>query len=209
MHSLVTQLYRQVSATFAYCFHVESSRMLEPAEMERLRLILADGFQLETVTFQPSLQGERVVEVGPRLNFATAWSSNLVSICQAVGLDAVTRVERSRRYLVPEGEDLQVYIEAHHDRMTECLYTAPLTTFETGIVPEPVYEVDLMSKGPDGLLDIPGISMDQWDRELYYRYFVEHCGRNPTIVEIMDLNNANSEHSRHGFFRGHQVIDGQ
>jgi phosphoribosylformylglycinamidine synthase len=161
------------------------------------------------VTFQPSLHGERVVEVGPRLNFATAWSSNLVSICQAVGLDAVTRVERSRRYLVPEGEDLQVFIEAHHDRMTECLYTAPLTTFETGIVPEPVYEVDLMSKGPDGLLDIPGISMDQWDRELYYRYFVEHCGRNPTIVEIMDLNNANSEHSRHGFFRGHQVIDGQ
>ena len=25
----------------------------------------------------------------------------------------------------------------------------------------------------------------------------------------MDLNNANSEHSRHGFFRGKQVIDGQ
>jgi phosphoribosylformylglycinamidine synthase len=209
MRSLVTQLHRQFDAALAYCFNIESSRELTPEEMERLRLILADGFLIDTVTFEPLLQGERVVEVGPRLNFATAWSSNLVSICRAVGLDVVTRVERSRRYLVPEGEDLQAFIDSRHDRMTECVYAAPLTTFETGIIPEPVYEVDLMTKGPDGLLDIPGISMDQWDRELYYRYFVEHCGRNPTIVEILDLNNANSEHSRHGFFRGRQVIDGR
>jgi len=209
MASLVTQLHRQLKADFAYCFNIESSRALEPQEMERLRLILADGFLLDTVTFEPTLIGERMIEVGPRLNFATAWSSNLVSICRAVGLDCVSRVERSRRYLVPEGEAIEAFIAKRHDRMTECLYPAPLTSFETGIVPEPVYEVDLMTKGPDGLLDIPGISMDQWDRELYHRYFVERCHRNPTIVEIMDLNNANSEHSRHGFFRGQQVIDGQ
>jgi len=209
MASLVTQLHRQLKADFAYCFNIESSRSLEPQEMERLRLILADGFLLDTVTFEPALIGERVIEVGPRLNFATAWSSNLVSICRAVGLDCISRVERSRRYLVPVEEAIEAFIAKRHDRMTECLYPSPLTTFEIGIVPEPVYEIDLMTKGPDGLLDIPGISMDQWDRELYHRYFVERCHRNPTIVEIMDLNNANSEHSRHGFFRGKQVIDGQ
>lgn len=209
MPSLVIQLHRQVKPDFAYCFNIESSRELTAQEIERLRLILADGFLLDTVTFEPQLVGERVVEIGPRMNFATAWSSNMVSICRAVGLDVVTRVERSRRCLVPEGEAIDAFIAAHHDRMTECLYPATLTTFETGVTPEPVYEVDLKSKGPDGLLDIPGISMDQSDRELYYDYFVKRCGRNPTIVEIMDLNNANSEHSRHGFFRGKQVIDGQ
>jgi len=209
MSSLVTQLHRQLKPDFAYCFNVASSRALTPQETERLRLILADGFIIDTVTFAPQLVGERVIEIGPRLNFATAWSSNLVSICRAVGLDAITRVERSRRYLVPEEEAIEPFIAKRHDRMTECIYPTPLTTFEIGIVPEPVYEVDLIGKGPDGLLDIPGISMDQWDRELYYRYFVERCHRNPTIVEIMDLNNANSEHSRHGFFRGKQVIDGQ
>ena len=208
MPSLVTHLHRQIRPDFAYCFNIESSRALTPGEIERLRLILADGFLIDTVTFEPALIGERVVEIGPRLNFATAWSSNMVSICRAVGLDTVTRMERSRRYLVPEGEEIEVFAAKRHDRMTECVYPAPLTTFETGIVPEPVYEVDLKSKGPDGLLGIPGISMDQWDRELYYDYFVTRCNRNPTIVEIMDLNNANSEHSRHGFFRGKQVIDG-
>jgi phosphoribosylformylglycinamidine synthase len=209
MPSQVIRLHRQVKADFAYCFNIESSRALTAAEVERLRLILADGFLIDTVTFEPQLTGERVVEIGPRLNFATAWSSNMVSICRAVGLDVVTRVERSRRSLVPQDVNMDTFIAKHHDRMTECVYARPLTTFETGITPEPVYEVDLKTKGPDGLLEIPGISMDEWDRQLYYHYFVKRCGRNPTIVEIMDLNNANSEHSRHGFFRGKQVIDGQ
>jgi len=205
----ITQLYRRLDETRAYCFNVESTRELTAGELTRLRLILADGFLAETVSTTPVLSGDRVVEVGPRMNFATAWSSNMVSICQATGLDVITRVERSRRYVVPEDEDLQVFIDANHDRMTECHYPEPLTTFETGIEPESVYEVDLINQGPDGLLGIPGISMDEWDRNLYYEYFVNKQKRNPTIVEIMDLNNANSEHSRHGYFKGKQVIDGQ
>ncbi|MFP7754389.1 phosphoribosylformylglycinamidine synthase [Thermodesulfobacteriota bacterium B35] len=209
MGAIVTRFYRKIDAGFAYCFNVESSRPLTPGETERLRLVLADGFLADTVSTEPVLVGERVVEVGPRLNFATAWSSNMVSICRAIGLECISRVERSRRYLVPEGEDLQAFIDAHHDRMTECHYPGPLTTFETGVTPEPVYEVDMMSGGPDALLEIPGISMDEWDRNFYYDYFVVRHRRNPTIVEIMDLNNANSEHSRHGFFRGRQIIDGQ
>lgn len=209
MGASVIQLYRKIDESRAYCFNVESSRPLSAEEKTCLRLILADGFLLDTVSFSPLLVGERVVEVGPRMNFATAWSSNMVSICQATGLGVVTRVERSRRYLVPAGNDLQKFIDAHHDRMTECHYPAPLTSFETGIAPEKVYDVDLITQGPDGLLNIPGISMDEWDRNLYYNYFVVEQKRNPTIVEIMDLNNANSEHSRHGFFKGKQVIDGE
>lgn len=205
----VTQLYRRIDEDRAYCFNIESTGTLTQEEMTCLRLILADGFLLESVRKTPVLQGERVVEVGPRLNFATAWSSNMVSICRATGLDKITRVERSRRYLVPESEDIHAFIERHHDRMTECHYPAPLSTFKTGVIPEAVYEVDLKTKGPAGLTELPGISMDEWDRNLYYDYFVKDQGRNPTIVEIMDLNNANSEHSRHGFFKGKQVIDGE
>ncbi len=204
----IKHLYRLVDQSREYCFNIALSETLTSVELDCLRLILADGFLMETITDEPSLAGGQIVEVGPRLNFATAWSSNLVSICQATGLNKVERVERSRRYLVPDNEDMAAFIDRSHDRMTECHYLEPLTTFETGVVPEAVYEVDLVSKGPDGLLDIPGISMDEFDRNLYYDYFVNQQGRNPTIVEIMDLNNANSEHSRHGFFKGLQVIDG-
>ncbi|RZW22532.1 MAG: phosphoribosylformylglycinamidine synthase, partial [Desulfobulbaceae bacterium] len=167
MSESITHLYRRVDEDKEYCFNIAITEPLSPGERDCLRLILADGFLIETVSDQPSLTGERVVEVGPRLNFATAWSSNLVSICQATGLKKVERVERSRRFMVPVGDDLDIFVERSHDRMTECQYFEPLTTFETGVVPEPVYEVDLKSKGPNGLLDIPGISMDEFDRDLY------------------------------------------
>jgi phosphoribosylformylglycinamidine synthase len=209
MSKTVLQLYRRVNEQMEFCFNIESSGPLTSEEQHQIRLLLADGFIEETVSLTPHLAGPRVVEVGPRLNFATAWSSNMVSICQATGLAVVSRVERSRRYLVAEGVDPAAFIQAHHDRMTECPYAAPLTSFETGVVPEAVYEVPMKEKGADALLAIPGISMDEWDRNFYYDYFVNKHKRNPTIVEIMDLNNANSEHSRHGFFRGKQIIDGE
>ncbi|PIE56054.1 MAG: phosphoribosylformylglycinamidine synthase [Desulfobulbus propionicus] len=204
----VTRMYRRVGEGLVHCFNIESSRPLSAEETQTLRLLLADGFVADTVSLEPLLVGKRVVEVGPRLNFATAWSSNMVSICGAVGLTCITRIERSRRYQVPRDEAIDTFVVGHHDRMTECLYPEPLTSFATGVTPEAVYEVDMLTKGPDALLDIPGISMDEWDRNFYYDYFVREHGRNPTIVEIMDLNNANSEHSRHGFFKGLQILDG-
>jgi phosphoribosylformylglycinamidine synthase len=79
-----------------------------------------------------------VVEVGPRMAFSTAWSSNAVSIAHACGLKGVTRVERSRRYQVtlqagaqgaaaaaPSDDAapvLSAFAALVHDRMTECVY---------------------------------------------------------------------------------------
>ncbi len=209
MKPTIVRLYRAVGDTKAYCFNVESLRTLTEDELYCLRLILADGFRPDTVAVEPVLTGNRVVEIGPRLNFATAWSANMVSICKSVGIDSITRIERSRCHLVPEEMEIDSFIAQNHDRMTECLYAAPLTSFETSIVPEDVYEIDLMGRGVSAFDEIPGISMDEWDRKLYYDYFVGKQRRNPTIVEIMDLNNANSEHSRHGFFKGKIVIDGR
>jgi len=73
------------------------------------------------------------VEVGPRMAFSTAWSSNAVSIAHACGLQDVIRIERSRRYLIKlaappsqEGDGHQTVATAFaplvHDRMTECVY---------------------------------------------------------------------------------------
>lgn len=204
---IVTQLFLKRNKEMEYCFNIESAGPLTVEELALLRSLLAEGFIPESVADATFFPDERVVELGPRLNFATAWSSNMVSICRSIGLTTVSRLERSRRYVLAQGANQEEFVAAHHDRMTECLYREPLSSFETGIVPEAVYEVDLIGKGSAALEEIAGISMDDWDRNFYYDYFVTRHGRNPSIVEIMDLNNANSEHSRHGFFRGKQVID--
>ncbi len=197
------------SEKLEYCFNVETSAPLNPNELSVLRQLLADGFVSESISLKPTRpDGREVVELGPRMNFATAYSTNIVAICQTCGLEKVMRIERSRRYQLSPGVDKLRFIQEHHDRMTECLYDEPLQTFETGMLPEPVFEIPLLEKGPNALLEIPGLAMDEWDRNLYYDYFVKEEGRNPTIVEIRDLDNANSEHSRHGYFKGKQVING-
>jgi len=188
---------------------VETSAPLDSNELSILKQLLADGFISKTVSDTPvQPEGREAVELGPRMNFATAYSTNITAICQTCGLEKVTRIERSRRYLLPPGVDKGRFIREHHDRMTECVYDQPLQSFETGIVPEPVFEIPLMEKGPDAFLEIPGLAMDAWDRNLYYDYFIKEERRNPMIVEIRDLDNANSEHSRHGYFKGKQIIDG-
>jgi phosphoribosylformylglycinamidine synthase len=188
---------------------VETTAPLEAKELTVLRQLLADGFVSEGVSTTPAHpDGGDVVELGPRMNFATAYSTNIVAICHTCGLDKVVRIERSRRYYLRAEVDKERFVREHHDRMTECLYGQPLQTFESGIQPEPVFEVPLLEKGVNALLEIPGLAMDEWDRNLYYDYFVKEEGRNPTIVEIRDLDNANSEHSRHGYFKGKQMING-
>jgi phosphoribosylformylglycinamidine synthase len=192
-----------------HCFNVEVTKPLSPSELLTLRHLLADGFVSESIAINPrSPNGDNVVELGPRMNFATAYSTNLVAICQTCGLEKITRIERSRRYFLLSEINKAQFVKEHLDRMIECVYPQLLQSFEAGIVPEPVFTIPMMEKGPNALLEIPGLAMDDWDRNFYYDYFVKTEGRNPTIVEIGDLNNANSEHSRHGYFKGKLVIDG-
>lgn len=194
------------------CFYIETTDLLLWKELLIIKWLLTETFEPHGFSSKPFIVSagpeDQVVEIGSRLNFATAWNTNALSILRACGITEVTRIEQSRRYRVPSGQNADLFIRAHCDRMTEMVYRESLATFETGIKPEAVYTIPLTEEGPDALAKILGISMDAFDRQLYYEYFVEKCGRNPTIVEIMDLNNANSEHSRHGYFKGLQVIDG-
>ena len=43
---------------------------------------------------------------------------------------------------------------------------------------------------------------DEQDKDYYLRLFADVLQRNPTIVELYDLSQSNSEHSRHWFFGG-------
>ncbi len=43
----------------------------------------------------------------------------------------------------------------------------------------------------------------------FYSFLQEKLGRNPTDVECFDMGQSNSEHSRHWFFGGKMVIDGE
>ncbi|RPJ59645.1 MAG: phosphoribosylformylglycinamidine synthase [Acidobacteria bacterium] len=207
------RFYRVEGPAKERCFYVATETPLTQAELQILRWLLAETFEPEKFSADSLLNGDsHVVEIGPRLNFETAFSTNAVGISRSCGLKQVVRLERSRRYMLPEGVPPERFIREHHDRMTECPYPAPLATFESGLVPEPVFTVPLLEEGVDALRRINremGFGMDPWDIDFYYRLFTERFRRNPTNVECFQLAQANSEHSRHWFFRGCLTIDGQ
>jgi len=161
MTDTVRQLYLRVSDDFEYCFNIAASAPLTAADIEKLRQLLGDGFVSASVTDTPRIAGDRTVEVGPRLNFATAWSSNLVSICQAIGIPQATRVERSRRYRIPAGEDDRAFVAAHHDRMTECVYPNRCAPSRPASSPRRSTR-SAQGAGTRRTRRDPGISMDEW-----------------------------------------------
>eukprot|EP01041_Mallomonas_annulata_P005254 gene5254-10510_t len=208
-----------------YCFNVEvtTEAPLTPIEKEKLMWLFAETFEPENTGESTFLSSESnanslIIEVGPRLAFTTAWSSNCVSICQACGIGSVGRIERSRRYLITSAdrsfndEEISQFSSLIHDRMTECVYSTPLLSFESGIPPQPVTIVPVLSEGRSALERInkeKGLGFDDWDLDFYTNLFKEKLQRDPTDVECFDMGQSNSEHSRHWFFGGRMIIDGE
>jgi phosphoribosylformylglycinamidine synthase len=209
-----------------FCFNIAADSTLTKEELRLLRWLLAETFEPEQFSYKSFLTqlssraaAALILEVGPRMNFTTAWSTNAVSVCHACGLKKISRIERSRRYrlelaeqAVLDKDQQREFLALIHDRMTECPYPAPLRSFETGIRPEPVRIIPLREQGRSALEKINremGLGLDDWDLDYYTNLFVNDIRRNPTNVECFDLSQSNSEHSRHWFFRGKLIVDGR
>lgn len=195
-----------------YCFNIETKEPLNSEEIKILKQLLVESFFEEIKDKSHFNKSEEVIELGPRLNFTTAFSTNSVDICHACGLAKITRIEKSRRYILSPDTDKTKFIEQNHDRMTETQYLKKLTNFKSNIKTEPVINIPLIKKGISALQDINkkmGLGMDDWDVKFYYDLFVNKMKRNPTNVECFQLGQANSEHSRHWFFKGKLIIDGK
>jgi phosphoribosylformylglycinamidine synthase len=221
-----------------FCFNIDVSEPLTDSELSTLKWLLSETFEPEKFSDESFIAyhalpvtDNGIFEVGPRMNFSTAWSTNAVSICHACGLTKINRIERSRRYKLIIGDKgirgivdkesltphllnllTSAFLELIHDRMTECQYPEPLKTFETGITPAPVYTIPLIEEGKPAIIKINqelGLGLDEWDIDYYYNLFVNDLKRNPTNVECFDLSQSNSEHSRHWFFKGRLIIDSE
>jgi phosphoribosylformylglycinamidine synthase len=96
--------------------------------------------------------------------------------------------------------------------MTEQVYPEPLRSFASDAVPAPVVTVPVMERGRAALEAINkemGLAFDEWDLDYYTAMFKDELRRDPTNVELFDIAQSNSEHSRHWFFKADLFVDGQ
>ena len=54
-----------------------------------------------------------------------------------------------------------------------------------------------------------GLAFDEWDLDYYTDMFQTQLRRDPTNVELFDIAQSNSEHSRHWFFKADLWLDGE
>ncbi|PSC73466.1 putative phosphoribosylformylglycinamidine chloroplastic mitochondrial [Micractinium conductrix] len=203
------------------CYNISTTAPLTAEESETLAWLLRETFEPELLTggteFPSPAANDAVVEVGPRMSFSTAWCANALSICASCGLDKVDRIEVSRRYLLRGSAPLSA--EEHtrfaalvHDRMTEQIYPEPLASFASATVPAPVTTIPVLAHGRAALEAINkemGLAFDEWDLDYYTAMFRDELKRDPTNVELFDMAQSNSEHSRHWFFNADLYMDGE
>ena len=84
-----------------FCYNVQTQEALSEREIELLTWLLGETFEVNQFGLD-SFFPERGIslEVGPRLSFKSAWCTNALAICHTCGLAKISRIERSRRYLV-------------------------------------------------------------------------------------------------------------
>ena len=208
---MIYTFYRQISKIFEHGYYIITTGPLSEQELQKLHWLIAETFEPTRTKIESEIAINNALEIGPRISIETPFSSNAVAICQAMGLSQVTRIERTRRYNLFEAGGAEYVTKRYLDRMTEEIYPYGAINFESGIEPEPIKIIDLIERGVIALAEVNrdlGLGMDARDIEYYHNLFVNVLKRNPTDVELFQLGNANSEHSRHWYFRGQIVIDG-
>ncbi|XP_006863468.1 PREDICTED: phosphoribosylformylglycinamidine synthase [Chrysochloris asiatica] len=204
------------------CYNVDWTAESLPSteEMKKLKWLFGCPLLLDDVAHESwflPCPNDLVLEVGPRLNFSTPTSTNIVSVCLAAGLGTVNRVETTRRYWLsfahsPPPVVKTVALGILHDRMTEQYFPQPIQSFSPDCSPAPLNgPIDILGEGRPALEKANqklGLALDSWDLDFYTKRFQE-LQRNPSTVEAFDLAQSNSEHSRHWFFKGRLHVDGQ
>jgi len=145
------------SVRLEHCFYIEIDGGLNEQESRILDWLLSETFEPESFGIETGFGGT-VLEVGPRVEIVTPWSTNAVKICHSCGLKSIVRIERSRRYQINTSSnvelsagDIEVIYPLLYDRMTEAAYLQPLATFEPDKTPEPVRLVPLLEEGISAL----------------------------------------------------------
>lgn len=206
---MITRIVRSFGP-FEARYYVETLSALTASELETIRGVIAETFEPMLVRDSPSYKEGSFVEIGPRLNVETPFSNNRVAICHAMGLKKVTRIEQSCLYPLANAK-LEEVLAKHLDVMTQMIYSkGGITSFDSGLKPLEVETIPVLEQGEEAIHRANralGLGMDEWDihyvAEIFHRY-----GRNPTDVEMFQIAQGLSEHCRHHYFKGKQVIGG-
>lgn len=200
-----------------YCYYIGSEGALTGHEVTVLEYLFGDTRYPEKNRWSGSFLDicSSVVEIGPRLNVETDFSSTIVSALNILGLNNVVRVERSRRYgfwCPTTQEQLEEFAAKRFDRMVEMVYLTALESFDCGLERAETEIVPVLERGQAAIDEVQRrleFSLGDVGSDFYLQLFQKILQRNPTDSELGVIGNGLCDHSRHLTFGSRRVIDGR
>ena len=185
-----------VDDIYQYCYSIQFTNK-NIGETEILRHILNAPYDL------PYLN--EYVEYGYILNFKSPWCSNVLRILEKIGINNVERIEKTTLVL-KDYFDKTNYISKLDMRLYQ-IFDKPFTTFNLPNVNitkvHTIHPSDIEKYANEHLL-----AFDKQDIAYYTNLFQNTLQRTCTNMELYDLAQCNSEHSRHWFFNGIMNVNG-
>ena len=172
------------------CFYIKTKNEILEEEKEVL-FNLIDPDKNNNIIFSTKRIKKDKIEIGPLLNFKTPWSSNSLAILNKCGIYNIVFIEKSR--FIDNEFDIS------YDPLTEAIYDNEETLKKKKEFTDETFRISTnkisrYNKKYD-------LGLDQIDVK-YYENLFRKRGKEPTNVELFDLAQSNSEHSRHWVFNG-------
>ncbi len=191
----IKKLFRRIDENLEECFYFECSKSIDDETFTILNKLF------KTTQTESHFCECDIIEWGTALYFETPYSSNVVDILNRLGINSITRVEKTNRIIK------HFFNEKILDPITQQIYENPIKNFNNLNKIERLHNITVPISTIKTFGETNGLSFDDDDIN-YYTELYGKIGRNPTSSELYDLSQGNSEHSRHWFFNGTFIIDG-
>ena len=170
-------------------FAVQSNKPISELHCNKLQWLFGNSKKLKEKSIVNNF-------IGPRSSMISPWSTNAVEMCENMGIDGITRIEK---YFYEENSNFSF------DPMTnEKFKYLDQNIFKLNVIPEEILEIKDISKYnlEEGL----ALSQDEIE---FLNHVVKKIGRNLTDSEVFGFSQVNSEHCRHKIFNGTFIIDNE
>ena len=185
-----------IDENFQYCYSIKFKNK-NIGETEILRHILDAKLDIPIL--------KNYIEYGYILNFKSPWCSNVLRILAKIGINNIERIEKTN-LVFKDYFDKTHYISKLDMRLHQ-IFDKPFTTFDVpNINITKVHSIkpcNIQKYANDNFL-----ALDKHDIIYYTNLFQNVLKRTCTNMELYDLAQCNSEHSRHWFFNGSMNVNG-
>jgi len=178
--------------------------------VERIKSLFPESIQIEETYLN-----DKII-IKPNSNFKTAFSDNVLNIFNRIGINDIVEFNKHKIYTNEDNIEYDILLEEKQINVEKLIINNELDIKNYIEDIEPIEDIESIEDiNYNSFIDLENkellknisLEFDAVETVLYKNLFREE-GRLPRYIELFDLYQSNSEHSRHWFFNGKLELEG-